>query len=175
MDTPSQILIGKLAIDRALITQDQLDECLTLQHELQLKGMKLQLGEVLVRKGYVSDSFLDEVQRLQANQDAARDLGGFELIKLLGEGGMGTVYMARERILGRVIALKILSPRLSKDREYIVRFEREAEIAGGGLIGSVYLRDYALCNRQRRLGDSGVAPRQRKAKARRTTFHIVHV
>ena len=57
--------------------------------------------------------------------DGAR-LGPYEIIGLLGAGGMGEAYRARDTTLGRVVALKILPAALSNDPERVVRFEREA-------------------------------------------------
>ena len=49
-----------------------------------------------------------------------------EILDLLGFGGMGAVYRARQRGLGRVVALKILPPEVSGDGSFAERFAREA-------------------------------------------------
>ncbi len=54
---------------------------------------------------------------------------GYEVIGFLGQGGMGTVYKARQVRLGRIVALKVLGGRLSADADYVRRFEREARLA----------------------------------------------
>src|SRR5438046_2687912 len=53
-------------------------------------------------------------------------LGPYEIVAHLGAGGMGEVYRARDTRLGRVVALKILPPVVSENRDVRVRFEREA-------------------------------------------------
>jgi predicted Ser/Thr protein kinase len=52
---------------------------------------------------------------------------GMELLELIGQGGMGVVYKARQIELDRVVALKVLSPRLAADPEFPRRFNREAQ------------------------------------------------
>ncbi|MBL1073889.1 serine/threonine protein kinase [Nocardia sp. 2] len=54
---------------------------------------------------------------------------GYRILRILGRGGMGTVYLARHPRMARDDALKILSPDLSADPEYSARFHREAELA----------------------------------------------
>jgi serine/threonine-protein kinase len=52
--------------------------------------------------------------------------GGYEIVALLGAGGMGEVYRARDHRLGRDVAIKILAPQIASDRGATIRFEREA-------------------------------------------------
>ncbi|MFG1768175.1 serine/threonine-protein kinase [Nocardia salmonicida] len=58
-------------------------------------------------------------------------VGGYRVIKTLGAGGMGTVYLAQNPSLPRRDALKVLSGDLSTDPEFRGRFEREANLAAG--------------------------------------------
>jgi Tol biopolymer transport system component len=55
-------------------------------------------------------------------------LGPYEIVELLGRGGMGEVYRARDAKLRRDVAIKILPPSLANDPERLRRFEREAQV-----------------------------------------------
>ncbi|CCF63322.1 serine/threonine-protein kinase [Nocardia cyriacigeorgica] len=64
-------------------------------------------------------------RRLAVGQEFA----GYRVERLLGEGGMGQVYLAHDRDLPRMVALKLLSPVIGDDGEVRARFLREADTA----------------------------------------------
>ena len=53
----------------------------------------------------------------------------YEIVRPLGQGGMGAVYLARERSLERFVAIKVLRPELAEAHDGRERFRREARIA----------------------------------------------
>src|SRR5213593_4286120 len=55
-------------------------------------------------------------------------LGSFEVLSILGRGGMGEVYRARDTKLKREVAIKILPEEFSRDPNRVARFQREAEV-----------------------------------------------
>jgi Tol biopolymer transport system component len=61
---------------------------------------------------------------------AGTRLGPYEILALLGAGGMGEVYRARDERLGREVAIKVLPAALSQDADRLRRFEQEARAAG---------------------------------------------
>jgi serine/threonine protein kinase len=59
---------------------------------------------------------------------AGTRLGSYEIVDLLGAGGMGEVYRAKDTKLGRAVALKVLAGAVAGDPVRLARFEREAHI-----------------------------------------------
>src|SRR5271156_4552615 len=60
---------------------------------------------------------------------AGTKLDGYEILGLLGAGGMGEVYHARDPALKREVAIKVLPTFVSKDPDRLQRFEQEAQAA----------------------------------------------
>ena len=61
---------------------------------------------------------------------AGLQLGRYEIRSLIGAGGMGQVYRARDTKLGRDAAIKVLPAAFSAETERLRRFEQEAQAAG---------------------------------------------
>jgi hypothetical protein len=66
---------------------------------------------------------------LDLSDPAQRELGDYELLEMIGKGGMGIVYRARQRSLDRIVAVKLLATGSSYSREFIARFQSEAQRA----------------------------------------------
>jgi eukaryotic-like serine/threonine-protein kinase len=56
-------------------------------------------------------------------------IGNYRIIKVLGEGGMGVVYLAEHKLLGRLAAIKVLLPQYSDNKQIVDRFFNEAKAA----------------------------------------------
>src|SRR6202795_4681938 len=59
---------------------------------------------------------------------AGTRLGSYEVLALIGKGGMGEVYRARDTKLKRDVALKVLPETFARDPDRMARFQREAEV-----------------------------------------------
>jgi len=57
-----------------------------------------------------------------------RQIGGYQILSLLGSGGMGEVYRARDSKLGRDVAIKVLPSLFANDPDRLSRFAREARL-----------------------------------------------
>jgi serine/threonine protein kinase len=60
---------------------------------------------------------------------AGESFGGYAIESLLGRGGMGSVYVATHKRLGRKVALKVIAPELALDETFRARFLRESQLA----------------------------------------------
>lgn len=58
-------------------------------------------------------------------------VGRYELIEKIGEGGMAVVYKAKDRLLNRYVAIKILRPEYVKDEKFVENFRKESQAAAG--------------------------------------------
>src|SRR5690349_113900 len=58
-------------------------------------------------------------------------IGTYEVVRTLGEGGMGVVYLARHTLLGRLAAIKVLLPEYSMKADMVARIFNEARLMAG--------------------------------------------
>ena len=64
------------------------------------------------------------------DQLSGRSLGQYEILELIGQGGMARVYKALDTVIGRTVAVKILTEEGCADEEVKSRFLQEARLAG---------------------------------------------
>ncbi|MDF1666521.1 MAG: serine/threonine-protein kinase, partial [Planctomycetota bacterium] len=84
-------------------------------------GDKIRIGETIL---FIVDD--------KNNDDdlTGQELAGYKIGKLLGRGGMGSVYAAQQLSLDRMVAFKVLAKELASDEEFVSRFLEEARSAG---------------------------------------------
>ncbi|MEM9659768.1 MAG: protein kinase, partial [Planctomycetota bacterium] len=81
---------------------------------------------------HADDALDDEEARDSAPvaEDWAKGLAAYELLEIIGKGGMGVVYRGRHRQLGRPVAVKVVRPKLVSAAAAQRRFDREIQILG---------------------------------------------
>jgi serine/threonine-protein kinase len=128
---------GQLAIEGRLITPEQFDVAMD-----KAKESKRPLADVLVDDGTIDATtadrltkalkriLKDERARSEGGMLVKKQIGGYKLLRKIGEGGMGEVYLAEQLSMHRTVALKILHQKWAEDEEFRKRFLLEARAAG---------------------------------------------
>ncbi|MBA3686837.1 MAG: serine/threonine protein kinase, partial [Planctomycetes bacterium] len=124
------LALVQLATRRGFISPDA---AVGITHDIEsgitLPGTK-PVAELLVAKGHITGPQADLLLSEVAKAAAPKIIGGHQLVAKLGQGGMGAVYKAIQLSMQREVALKVLTPALAKDKDFIERFTREARAAG---------------------------------------------
>jgi serine/threonine-protein kinase len=128
---------GQLAIEGRLITPDQFDTAMD-----RVRESKKPLADILVSDGTIdattADRLTKALRRIVRDERAKseggmlvnKQIGGYKLVRRIGEGGMGEVYLAEQLTMHRTVALKILHNKWADDEEFRKRFLLEARAAG---------------------------------------------
>jgi Tol biopolymer transport system component len=114
------------AVERRAFLKEACEADSDLQREVESL-----VEETSAASGFLSDPAIVAAARLMVDKYGTligRQIGIYRLVSLLGAGGMGEVYRARDTKLGRDVAIKILPRAFTSDRERLARFEREARI-----------------------------------------------
>ncbi len=95
----------------------------TLPHGTPIPGMTQALP--YIRQGMLSVPSAGNISAFNSLTPGVLFGGRYEILGVLGQGGMGAVYQARDRELDRMIALKVIRPELATDPAILLRFKQE--------------------------------------------------
>jgi serine/threonine protein kinase len=111
-------------ISRGLLTREEVQNC---------RAGSGEVGPQALLSRLVAAGFLTANQAERAGKELETLLGqqipGYQLLEKLGQGAMGTVYKARQMSMNRLVAVKVLHPRLAANPEFLERLTREAHLA----------------------------------------------
>ena len=111
--------------------QPDIDEFVTRypQCEIQLKKRIQDLREINSLFDSIFHADQSDFEDAAAEEDLiGRKVGGFEIVNIIGRGGMGVVYLARDTKLKRSVAVKSMPASLAENSTARTRFRREAEL-----------------------------------------------
>jgi serine/threonine-protein kinase len=126
-----------MAIESGLVTDDQVRQCLAVQEEARKEDRDPEsLEAIMLQKGFMNQQQVHYVKtalgRITRDEEKGEPLriGNYEIIGKIGDGGLGTVYKARQISMSRDVALKVLHKKWLTDEEFKKRFLLEARLAG---------------------------------------------
>ena len=69
------------------------------------------------------------IQKSQDGENVEQTILGnrYQIIRKIGDGGMAFVYQAKDKLLNRIVAVKVLRPEFVDDKDFLAKFKREAE------------------------------------------------
>jgi serine/threonine-protein kinase len=126
-----------MAVESGLVTEVQVRECLAVQEEARKEDRDPEsLEAIMLQKGFMNQQQVHYVKtalgRITRDEEKGEPLriGNYEIIGKIGDGGLGTVYKARQISMSRDVALKVLHKKWLTDEEFKKRFLLEARLAG---------------------------------------------
>jgi serine/threonine-protein kinase len=122
-------VLGRLVVEKGLATSEEVEQCLQLQRETTEDPGQRSLAEVLVENGVVTSRQLERLRPEVEEQRAGQQIPGFQIISKLGAGAMATVYKARQVSLDRLVAIKVLPRKYTKNQQFVERFYAEGRAA----------------------------------------------
>jgi serine/threonine protein kinase/WD40 repeat protein len=126
--------------DSELLRLARVDEIVTEELRLQKPGKSIDISAVARRHPDVAKEIraalkgAQKITRVAKETEGEREplpsaIEGFEMVRVLGRGGMGVVVEAQDIKLDRRVAIKVLPRLVSENAEYVARFKREAHAA----------------------------------------------
>jgi serine/threonine-protein kinase len=120
------LMFGEIAVEQGVLTQAQVDECVAIQKQLRAQGVGKTLGAIAHDRQYLTLVQINKIMEQVEETRRRHSIEGYEIVSKLGKGGMGAVYLARQLSLGKLVAVKVLPPKLASNADYLKRFRREA-------------------------------------------------
>jgi serine/threonine-protein kinase len=122
--------LERTIIRRGLSTPQEVEICKAHRAKLVAKeGGPKSLLEVMVAAKALTQTQAQRLLKDMGESQKKFEIPGYQILNQLGKGSMGIVYKAKQASVNRIVAVKVLLDALALNKEFIKRFQREAEIA----------------------------------------------
>jgi serine/threonine-protein kinase len=141
-----ETMIGRAAVERGLASRDQVLAAFEVIKQYPREERPARFVEVFVSRGVLTEEQIETLRGWVSEdpapsaagstmsaaalppEDAVPEAPGYELIRKLGSGAMGVVWLAKQANLDRLVAIKFLAPHVSKNTQFVAQLQREAAL-----------------------------------------------
>jgi hypothetical protein len=113
---PARPRFGDIAVRRGLVPPQVVDECLHIQLALRKMGLKTCMGAIMHDRGYLSLGEIGKILGEQTDGQVTCAIRGYEVFECVATTPSGRTYRGKHEKLGRMVAIRALSPEISRDR-----------------------------------------------------------
>lgn len=123
-----------MGVEAGLIEKGDVEPCMQAYRQSDRYEFR-NIADLFLSRGLLKASEIKAIHTAlkRLERDANKDdiyIPGYKIISKIGDGGLGTVYKAKQITMNRIVALKVLHPKWLSDREFYNRFILEARITG---------------------------------------------
>ena len=135
MATDDDVVLARALMQAGALTAEQISQCLKIVDQREALQIRKPLAEVIVEIGLMTAEALAPhltpapAPAPQDSNAVPEEIGGFKLIRRIGEGALGTVWLAEQISLSKHVAVKVLKPELAGRKDLVDGFLREARAA----------------------------------------------
>jgi serine/threonine protein kinase len=141
-----ETMIGRAAVERGLASRDQVLAAFEVIKQFPREERPRRFVEVFVSRGVLTEEQIETLRGWVSEDSSPSPAGstmsaaalpegetvpdapGFELVRKLGAGAMGVVWLAKQANLDRFVAIKFLAPHVSKNVQFVEQLQREAAL-----------------------------------------------
>lgn len=122
-------IMGRIIVEQNLASNEEVESVMARWQSSSGESNTQSLAEMLVGEGVITAGQAKRVIAQINQQRGQQQVPGYKILKKLGEGAMGRVYKAHQLSLDRLVAIKVLPRRFSKDENFVERFYAEGRAA----------------------------------------------
>ena len=125
MATDDDVVLARALMQAGALTAEQISQCLKIVDQREALQIRKPLAEVIVEIGLMTAEALAPhltpapAPAPQDSNAVPEEIGGFKLIRRIGEGALGTVWLAEQISLSKHVAVKVLKPELAGRKDLV--------------------------------------------------------